>query len=203
MKSRSVVLLLVLIMTAPLAAQKRGSREMGGGLAFWTKTMGDSSVSNLELLGLYGIWMKRDLIIEILPSVTLNFREKDTDASGLLLAQASYKLVDLSNLDREESTQYLRKYERSTGAVFASFGGGLWLENGAAKPTIVTLIPPEKRAYSGGALTAGIVTRSMLGSLTNVRSAFQYVYLLPTEPLYDKGRSMFTISVMFSVVSAL
>ncbi|MDZ7316102.1 MAG: hypothetical protein ONB24_08260, partial [candidate division KSB1 bacterium] len=106
-------------------------------------------------------------------------------------------------IDREDATQYLRKFERSTGAIFAFAGGGMWLESGVPKQPIGAILPAEKKTYSSAALSAGIVTRSMLGSLTNLRTGFQYVYLFPSAPYAESGRSMFSVSVMFSVISRL
>lgn len=196
----SALLIVLLIFTSVGFAQKRGSQEIGGGISFWTKTISDSTVSNLELIGLWASYFNRDFLFEIMPSVTLHFAEKNTDASGLLLAQLSHKLVDLTNIDRQGATQYQRKIEQSTGGIYFSAGGGLWVESGAPKQT-VGVLPPERKAYNGLAISAGLGTHSMLGSLTKVRSYFQYVYLLPTEPLYSKPRSMFAVSVMFSVIS--
>ncbi|MDZ7370686.1 MAG: hypothetical protein ONB12_05910 [candidate division KSB1 bacterium] len=202
MVKKQIVILLCLA-AFPLFAQKRGSSELGGGISFWSKTVADSSVSNLDLLGLYSYYFNRKVILELLPSVTLNFKESVMDVNGLAVVGLSYKLIDLSNLDREDATQYLRKFERSTGAIFAFAGGGMWLESGVPKQPIGAILPAEKKTYSNAALSAGIVTRSMLGSLTNLRTGFQYVYLFPSAPYAESGRSMFSVSVMFSVISRL
>jgi hypothetical protein len=198
----TVILVGILVFAAPGFAQRRGSQELGGGVAFWTKTIEDSSVSNLELIGLWSTYFNKDFLFELLPSVTLHFVEKKTDASGLLLGQFSHKIVDLTNIDRQGASTYQRKHEQSTGGIYASAGGGLWIENGTAKPTF-EVPQPEKKVYSGLGLSVGLGTHSMLGSLTIVRSNFQYIYLLPAAPLYDKPRSMFAITIMFSVISVL
>lgn len=200
---KQIVILLCLAAAFPLFAQKRGSSELGGGISFWSKTVADSSVSNLDLLGLYSYYFNRKVILELLPSVTLNFKESVMDVNGLAVVGLSYKLIDLSNIDREDATQYLRKFERSTGAIFAFAGGGMWFESGVPKQPVGAILPAEKKTYSSAALSAGIVTRSMLGSLTNLRTGFQYVYLFPSAPYAESGRSMFSVSVMFSVISRL
>lgn len=202
MRFLTVMVIGILVFSALGFPQKRSSQEMGGGVSFWTKSISDSSVSNLEFIGLWATYFNKDFLFELLPSATLHFVEEKTDVSGLILGEFSHKLVDLTNVDRQGASQYERKMESSTGGIFVSAGGGLWVEKGRAKPTF-SIIQPEAKVYSGLALSAGLGTHSMLGSLTKVRSKFQYVYLLPAEPLYDKARSMFAITIMFSVISRL
>ena len=202
MRFLTVLVIGVLIFAAPGFPQKRGSQEIGGGISFWTKSISDSSVSNLDLIGLWATYFNKNFLFEFLPSATLHFVEEHTDVSGLVLGEISHKLIDLTNIDRQGASQYERKMETSTGGIFASAGGGLWVEKGTAKATF-SVTQPKAKVYSGLALAAGVGTHSTLGSLTKVRTNFQYVYLLPAEPLYDKARSLFTITVMFSVISVL
>ncbi|MDZ7316101.1 MAG: hypothetical protein ONB24_08255, partial [candidate division KSB1 bacterium] len=92
MVKKQIVILLCLAAALPLFAQKRGSSELGGGISFWAKTVADSSVSNLDLLGLYSYYFNRKVILELLPSVTLNFKESVMDVNGLAVVGLSYKL---------------------------------------------------------------------------------------------------------------
>ncbi len=176
-------------------AQKDGSQELGGGISFWTTSFKDTSETNIDLVILWATYITKDFLFEFEPRATMHFVESDFDISGLLLGNFALRLVDISSYDRYGGNAWQRKYERSTGGVYGSVGGGLWLAR--------EQFHEEDKIYSGPALSAAIGTKSLLGSLTFMRAKFQYVYMLPTPPVYEEPRSMFTISVILSVLSKI
>jgi len=168
---------------------------MGGGGSFWTSTDNDTTVTNVDIVALWAYYFNKNFLFEIEPRTTLHFREDEKDISGLLLAGLSHRIVDLTNYDRQSASQWQRKMEQSTGGIYFSAGAGLWVDNAKVLQT--------EQVYSGLAVSAGVGTHSLMGSLTKIRSKFQYVYLFPTGPVFEKPRSMFTFSVIFSVITIL
>lgn len=195
MKTRASIVIFILLISACSYAQKKGSQELGGGISFWSKTDKDTSVTHLNLDGIWGYYLARDFLFEFEPRLTLNFTEEKLDLTGLAMMGVSKRFLDMSNLDTNSSSQWARKYERSTAGIYGSLGGGVWAER-SEKST-------DERIYVGPAVSLGLGTRSQLGSLTIMRVKFQYIYLMPTPPLHESAWSMFAINVGFSVISKL
>jgi hypothetical protein len=186
-------------------AQKRGSQEMGMSVSFWSIASGDSSVSNMNLTGVFATYLTRDFLFEFEPIVSAQFKPEKVELTGLLMAGVSKRIIDVSNIDNASSnSQWARKHERTTAGIYGSVSGGIWAER---------MDPPmfdeeegwirDTKIYAAPALGVALGTHSSLGSLTNVRTKFQLVYLMPRPPLYKEPRTMFTITVGFGVITRL
>jgi hypothetical protein len=176
-------------------AQKRGSQEMGGGLSFWSTTEKDSSESDLNLEGLWTVYFSRDFMFEFEPHLYLRYNPEKILLSGLFTGCLSKRLVDVSNLDRKGSAAWRRQYEGPAAGIYGSIGGGFWADRAEELG--------GGKIYIGPALAAAIGTHSPLGSLTKVRTKFQFAYLMPTPPLYNEPRTMFIVTIGFSVITRL
>lgn len=188
-------LLVILLFSATCFAQKRSSEEMGGGLSFWSVTETDTSIANLDLHVFWAKYFTRNFLFEIEPHATMRFEPDKVELTGLVLANLVKRLVDVSNIDRGTDTQWNRKYEKTTAGIYGSISGGLWAERA---DNIY-----NDQIYVGPALAVGVGTHSPLGSLTNIRSKFQYVYLLPAAPLHESPRSMITFTIGFGVITKI
>lgn len=187
--------MIILVASTLVVAQKRGSQEMGGGLSFWSITEKDTAESFINLIGVWSSFITNEFLFEIEPYASVRFSQKKVDLTGLLFAGVSKRLVDVSNIDRRSSTAWSRRHERTTAGVYGSLSGGIWAERAEEVE--------DERVYVGPAFGVGIGTHSSLGSLTKIRTKFQFVYLMPTPPLHDEPRTMFTVTVYFTVVSKL
>ncbi|MBN1466010.1 hypothetical protein JXA02_09625 [candidate division KSB1 bacterium] len=134
-------------------------------------------------------------MFELEPSITLRYYAENLSLSGLLAGSLSKRLIDVSNIDRRGSTAWGRKNERSTAGVYGSVGGGLWAERSEKID--------DTKIYLGPALVVGIGTHTALGSLTKMRTKFQFVYLMATPPLHEEARTMFMVTVGFGVISRI
>lgn len=195
MKLHALLLICLLGFGSMAFAQKSGSQEMGGGVSLWMTSANDTSETNLDFVVLWATYINRNFLFELEPRATLHFVEDDLEITGLLLGNFAFRLIDISPYDRYGGSAWQRKHERSTGSIYASAGGGLWAERDHYQL--------EEKIYTGPALSAAIGTTSLLGSLTFVRTKFQYVYMMPAPPVYEEPRSMFTISVMLSVLTRI
>ncbi len=195
MKIKMLFLICLLGFASPSFAQKDGSQEMGGGISFWTTSFKDTSETNMELILLWAAYITKDFLFEFEPRATLHFVEDDFEVTALFLGNFSLRLIDISPYDQYGASGWQRRYERSTGGVYGSLGGGFYAERDK--------FYKEEKIYTGPALSAAIGTKSLLGSLTFIRAKFQYVYLLPAPPAFEEGRSMFTLSVILSVLSKI
>lgn len=168
---------------------------MGGGFSFWSVSERDSAESNLDLSGLWATYFSRDFMFELEPHLTLRYAPDRLMLSGLLAGSLSKRMIDVSNIDRRSSTAWARRNEASTAGVYGSIGGGLWAERSE--------VIDDKKIYLGPALVVGIGTHTALGSLTKLRTKFQFAYLMPAPPLHDEARTMFTFAIGFGVISKL
>lgn len=191
----ALFLMIILMMSTHVRPQKRSSQEMGGGFSFWSITEKDTAESYINLNGLWSYYMTNDFLFEIEPHASVRFSQEQVDLTGLLFGGVSKRLVDVSSVDRRSSSAWDRRHERTTAGIYGSLGGGIWAERAEEVE--------DERIYFGPAFAVGLGTHSALGSLTKLRTKFQFVYLMPTPPLYDEPRTMFTFTVGFSVVTKL
>ena len=192
---RASIALMILGFLGTLWAQRRGSQELGGGASFWTLSEKDTTKTNLELSALWGSYLARDLLIEIEPRITLYMSDRSVEMNGLILGGVSKKLFDMASYERGNQTSSSLRNQRTAAGIFGTISGGIWLDRADDVNDV--------KLYSGPAVAVGLGTRSQLGSLTFFRTKFHYVYLFPSAPLHDKARSVFAITVGFSVLSKL
>ncbi len=195
MKKSALLFLFILVIGSSVFAQKSGSQELGGGVSFWNKTVNDTSETNLNIDGMWGLYINRDFIFEIEPRLTMNFAESQFDLTGLIMLGLSKRFLDMSNIDTNTGGEWARKYERTTAGIYGSISAGMWAERAMSST--------DERIYVGPAFAVGLGTRSKLGSLTIMRVKFQYVYLMPGPPLHENPWSMFAVNVGLSVISKL
>ncbi len=204
MNRKAPIVFVILLLSSICFAQKRNSQEMGLGFSFWSISDGDSSRSTLNLNGVFATYFSRDFMFEIEPIVSINFVPDKVDLTGILLGGISKKIIDVSNVDRTRASSWNRKNERTTAGIYGSVSGGIWAERSdpyVEDPVEGTI--QDTKIYVGPAFGVGIGTHSSLGSLTNIRTKFQYLYLMPNPPLYEEPRSMFTVTVGFGVITKL
>lgn len=202
---KALFLILIFLIGSTCFAQKRGSQEMGLAVSFWSITESDSSLSNLSLSGLFASYFTRDFLFELEPIVSAQFKPEKVELTGLVMAGVSKRIIDVSNIDRgSNSSAWARKNERTTAGIYGTVSGGIWAER--MDPLIEDPeegLIPDTKIYAAPALGVALGTHSSLGSLTNVRTKFQFVYLLPKPPLHEDPRTMFTITVGFGVITKL
>jgi len=195
MVKKMCVLLMVIGFCGTLWSQRKGSQELGGGASFWTLSEKDTTRTNVELSGIWGHYLARDLIFEIEPRITLYMSDRSVEMTGLLLGGISKKLFDMAAYDRSSRSFWARKDQRSGAGIYGTVSGGIWLDRADDVNDV--------RIYSGPAVSIGLETRSQLGSLTFFRTRFYYSYLFPAPPLHDSARTIFAVMAGFSVLSRL
>lgn len=202
---KALFIIVILMLGTTCFAQKRGSQEMGLAVSFWSITENDSAKSNLNMTGIFASYLTRDFLFEVEPTVSAQFKPEKVELTGLIMAGISKRIVDVSNIDRGSSTSaWARKNERTTAGIYGSVSGGIWAER--MDPLVED---PEEgwiadtKIYAAPALAVALGTHSSLGSLTKVRTKFQFVYLMPRPPLHEEPRTMFTITVGFGVITKL
>ena len=88
-----------------------------------------------------------------------------------------------------------RKRANTTAGIYGTVSGGFWLDNDKSVE--------DGAVFMGPAFSLGIGTHSLMGSLTLLRTKFQYVYSLPAPPLHEEGWSMFTVNIGLSIITKL
>ena len=195
MKRWAFFIIVIFLLGSKSYAQKQGSQAMGGGLSFWSITENDTSESNLKIDGLWAHYITRDFLFEIEPNISVRFMPEKVELSGLIMGGLSKRIMDVSNIDRRKASARSRRRERTTAGIYGSISGGAWAE----RSDDIT----DKKIHLGPAVSVGLGTHSSLGSLTTIRTKFQYVYLMPSEPLHDESRTMFVVTVGFSVITKI
>jgi len=202
---RALIIIVIFVIYSESFAQKRGSQEMGLSVSFWSITENDSARSNFNLTGVFATYFTRDFLFEFEPMASIQIKPEKTELTGLIMAGLSKRIIDVSNMDRTSSTStWRRKNEHTTAGIYGSVSGGIWAER--ADPLIFDPEEgyiPDTKIYAAPALAVALGTHSALGSLTNIRTKFQFVYLMPRPPLHEEPRTMFTITVGFGVITRL
>ncbi len=205
MRRTALFVTFILLLGTVCFAQKRGSQEMGLGLSFWSISGGDSSVSNLNITGVFASYLTRDFLFELEPIVSAQFKPEKVELTGLLMAGVSKRIVDVSNIDQGGGgSQWARRHEQTTAGIYGSVSGGIWAER--MDPLMFDEENgwiPDTKIYVAPALGVALGTHSSLGSLTKVRTKFQLVYLMPRPPIHKEPRTMFTINIGFGVITKL
>ncbi len=202
---RALFISFIVLFGTTCFAQKRGSQEMGLSVSFWSITENDSALSNMNLTGVFATYFTRDFLFEVEPILSAQFKPEKVELTALVMAGISKRIIDVSNIDRgSANSQWARQNERTTAGIYGSVSGGIWAER--MDPLFFDEEEgwiPDTKIYAAPAIGVALGTHSSLGSLTKVRTKFQFVYLMPRPPLHEEPRTMFTITVGFGVITKL
>ncbi len=188
--------LIVLIISLPSSAQQRkGSQELGGAVSFWSGSVSDSSLSQLDVVGIMSHYFTKDILMEFEPRIGARIHQNQIDVNSHFLGNLSIRLIDMTNYDRHGGYARDRELARTTGSIFLSVGGGFWIDSADFEG--------EKQLYSGPSLALGLGTHSRMGSLTMLRTKIQYIYNTAGGPEHEDPWSMLTMTVGFSIFTKL
>lgn len=190
-KKIGIIFIVILCFFSLAFGQRRGAIDTGGAFSFQSMSTTDSSFSRLNVEWIFGFYFNKDLLFELEPNIQFDFENEDVIIATNFLGSLAYRIIDMEP-DEYRRNRRRKQYNRSTAGIFASAGGGLWID-GFTKSSETTT------TSMGPAMTIGIGTHSVLGKLTLLRTKFQYIYLMPSGSTYDTSRSIFKVSVGFSV----
>jgi len=187
---------LFLLISLPSEAQQRkGSQELGGAISFWSGSVSDSSLSQLDLVGIMSYYFNKDMLMEFEPRIGARIHQNQIDVNSHFLGNFSVRLIDMTNYDRYGGYTRDKQMARTTGSIFLSAGAGFWLDSAD--------IEGEKKVYSGPSLAVGIGTHSRMGSLTLLRTKIQYIYNTAAGPEHEDPWGMLTMTMGFSIFTKL
>jgi len=193
MRKFGFILVLLLIVTSSSFAQRHGATETGGYFSF-RNVSGSGIVSQnyLDIQWLLGYYFNRNFLLEIEPDLAFNFGKDSTHISFISLAGLSYRIIDMAPYDYRRMKHLRMKDLGASAGVFATISGGLWSES-------ITYSNEKSSSGKGPALALSVGTHSAFGKFTLLRTKAQWIYLFPSGSTYLKSRSIFQISVGFSV----
>jgi len=192
MRRLSGTVMLVVLLATAVAAQRRGSTEIGGGFNFHSYTdAAQRTIGQLGVEPLVSYYFSRKVGVDLEPGIRFGFYPDSVAVSMLFMGSLRVRLLDMSPSQFRKSD--VRRMDLGiSSSVFANFGVGVWSEG-----VTVTNEPAEN--YSGLAVMAGIGTQSCFGRFSTLRIKLQYVQMLPSGPVYTKQRSMVQIGVGFGI----
>jgi hypothetical protein len=129
--------------------------------------------------------------MEFEPSLNLSFTNDESSIGLHFLVTPNIILTDLAPMDARRRRDPASMMATSA-TICAGVGGGVWIEGTSGYGY-------EQNDHAGGALTAGISTRTNLGRTTLIRAKAQFIYLLPSGSVFTEARSIFQIGVGFGV----
>jgi hypothetical protein len=189
---KSLIFFLI-VFSSVVQAQRKGAIETGGLFYFRSESGGKNVANNsMNVDWLIGFYMDRNLVIDVEPNIMLSFGGDSTNISSINTIGLSYRIIDMISSYDERRQNWRARDVGVTAGVFASIAAGFWLENQSKSGQ-------ESASASGGAYSIGIGTHAGFGKFTVLRTKFEFLYLLPNPPMYDKGRTLFQIGVGFSV----
>ena len=189
---RSLILFLI-ILSSVAQAQRKGAIETGG-LFYFKSESGSKNVTNnsMNIDWLIGFYLDRNLVVDVEPNIMLSFGGDSTNIATISTIGFSYRIIDMISSYDERRQTWMARDVGITAGVFASVAAGFWLETQSKSGR-------ETASSSGGAYSVCIGTHAGFGKFTVLRTKFEFIYLLPNPPLYDKGRTLFQVGVGFSV----
>lgn len=187
-----ILLFLIMISPSSIFAQRKGSRDLGGGISFVAPS--DSVAKQLFVFGVLGYYMDKDKLFEIEPILNANFSEGDIDLTGFILGNFSIRIITMAMGDYRRYRRDSRNV-RSEAGVFMSVGAGMWLDSYKDQY--------DNKVYSAPALSFGIGTHSLLGSLTSMRTQVKYLYNFPAGKEHTNSWSTVLVTTSFSVFTKL
>ncbi len=189
---RKTIVVLVLLCSTLLFAQRKGSISTGGAFTFRASSDADSSESFLDVQWLMAYYLTHDVMMEFEPSFRIDFDALQVDVSSTLVANIGLRLLDLAPHYQYRSRLTRKRDYGVVAGVFASAGAGMWVEG-------FSRIGKPGLTYTGPVLTAGIGTYSGLSKTSLVRIKAQIVHLFPNGPVLDEPRTIFQVLIGFSV----
>ncbi len=189
---RAAVVLMLLLCSLPLMAQRRGSTEIGGTISFHSNQ--DAQQRNYNDLGFDGLvcyYLSRNIGIDIEPGVNIGFQPDSVSIAMLMLGSVRVRLFDLSPSGYRKNDIYRMDLGISS-SIFANLGAGLWSDG-------YSLSRNPSTTYSGPAIMAGIGTFSQFGRFSTLRVKLQFIELFPSGPVFTKRRTLVQIGVGFGL----
>ena len=165
MRKNIILILLVLVLSSHLSAQRRGSRDMGGGISFVAPS--DSAKTQLFVFGVMGYYLDQGQLIEFEPILNVDFSDGEIDLTSFFMVNYSVRLLTMA-MGGEYGEIRRRSQGGDEAGVYFSAGGGLWLDS--YKDRL------DSKVYSAPLLSLGIGTHSLLGSMASMRTQIKYLY---------------------------
>ena len=192
MRKNIILILLVLVLSSHLSAQRRGSRDMGGGISFVAPS--DSAKTQLFVFGVMGYYLDQGQLIEFEPILNVDFSDGEIDLTSFLMVNYSVRLLTMA-MGGEYGEIRRRSQGGDEAGVYFSAGGGLWLDS--YKDRL------DSKVYSAPLLSLGIGTHSLLGSMASMRTQIKYLYNCPTGKEHTAPWSTVLVTTSFSVFTKL
>lgn len=186
-------LICLMIFPVQLSAQRKGSRDLGGGVSFVAPS--DSATSQLFVFGVLGYYFDDSRLFELEPIINAGFIDGQVDLTGFIVGSYSFRVINMAmGGDYGEIRRDPRRIGDEAG-VFFSAGGGFWLDSFEDKL--------DSKIYSAPLISVGIGTRSNLGSLTSMRTQVKYFYNFPQGKEHIDPWSTILVTTSFSVFTKL
>ncbi|MBD3373927.1 hypothetical protein GF406_02730 [candidate division KSB1 bacterium] len=192
MKSIWIVWIVLFCGMSSVWAQRQGAMEMGGSFSFRNMSSADQETRNLmSMQGVIGYYLGPAALVELEPTIDLVFNQDQTQIQTSFLVGPSIRVVDMAP-DYYRRPQYRKRDLGVVAAVFASAGVGFWSEGISQSNT-------DAINETGAAVSAGLGTHSSFGKSTLLRTKAQILYLFPGSNVITSSRTIFQVSVGFSV----
>ena len=189
---KHVVVVLLILSSVPLMAQRKGAMEIGGTISFHSATNAEQrNQSELGLDGLLAYYLSRSIGIDIEPGVHIGILPDSVSISTLMLGSVRMKLFDLSPSGYRKMDVYRMDLGISS-SVYANLGLGFWSEG-------YSLSQKPSTTYSGPALMAGLGTYSRFGRFSTLRVKLQFIELFPNGPVFTKRRTLVQVGMGFGL----
>ncbi len=189
---KRAVVVLMLLCSVPLMAQRKGSTEVGGSISFHSSQDAQQrNYSDLGFDGLIAYYLSRNIGIDIEPGVGISFQPDSVSISTLIMGSVRMRLFDLVPSGYRKNDIYRLDLGVSS-SIFANLGVGLWSEG-------YSLSQKPSTTYSGPAVIAGIGTFSQFGRFSTLRVKLQFIELFPGGEVFKKRRTLVQVGVGFGL----
>lgn len=189
---KRAVVVLMLLCSVPLLAQRKGSTEVGGSISFHSSQDAQQrNYSDLGFDGLIAYYLSRNIGIDIEPGVGISFQPDSVSISTLIMGSVRMRLFDLVPSGYRKNDIYRLDLGVSS-SIFANLGVGLWSEG-------YSLSQKPSTTYSGPAVMAGIGTFSQFGRFSTLRVKLQFIELFPGGEVFKKRRTLVQVGVGFGL----
>ena len=189
---KRAVVVLMLLCSVPLMAQRKGSTEVGGSISFHSSQDAQQrNYSDLGFDGLIAYYLSRNIGIDIEPGVGISFQPDSVSISTLIMGSVRMRLFDLVPSGYRKNDIYRLDLGVSS-SIFANLGVGLWSEG-------YSLSQQPSTTYSGPAVMAGIGTFSQFGRFSTLRVKLQFIELFPGGEVFKKRRTLVQVGVGFGL----
>ena len=189
---KRAVVVLMLLCSVPLMAQRKGSTEVGGSISFHSSQDAQQrNYSDLGFDGLIAYYLSRNIGIDIEPGVGISFQPDSVSISTLIMGSVRMRLFDLVPSGYRKNDIYRLDLGVSS-SIFANLGVGLWSEG-------YSLSQKPNTTYSGPAVMAGIGTFSQFGRFSTLRVKLQFIELFPGGEVFKKRRTLVQVGVGFGL----